>query len=85
MGFVIAPEPLTHIHQLAEFISGEIVLDDWLKQKGLKNQSLGLPGRLLSAKQTRDKSLAFIHWPLAASTTLKQQAIFGVICQTQSP
>lgn len=36
MGFVTAPEPLTHIHQLAEFVSGEIVLDDWLKQKGLK-------------------------------------------------
>ena len=41
MGFVTAPEPLTHIHQLAEFVSGEIVLDDWLKQKGLKNQALG--------------------------------------------
>lgn len=41
MGFVTAPEPLTHIHRLAEFVSGEIILDDWLKQKGLKNQALG--------------------------------------------
>lgn len=39
MGFVTAPEPLSHIHQLAEFVSGEIVLDDWLKQKGLKNHA----------------------------------------------
>lgn len=35
----------------------------------------------MSAKQTRDKSLAFIHWPLVASTTQKQQAIFGVTCR----
>lgn len=41
-------------------------------------------GRLLSAKQTREKSLAFIHWPLVASTTQKQQAIFGVTCQIQA-
>jgi GNAT superfamily N-acetyltransferase len=26
---------------LAEFVSGEAVLDDWLKQRGLKNQALG--------------------------------------------
>lgn len=41
MGCVTAPEPLSGAHQLAEFVSGEIVLDDWLKQRGLKNQALG--------------------------------------------
>lgn len=41
MGCVTAPEPLSSFHQVAEFISGEAVLDDWLKQKGLKNQALG--------------------------------------------
>lgn len=38
----------------------------------------------MSAKQTREKSLAFIHWPLVASTTQKQQVIFGVTCQIQA-
>lgn len=41
MGQVTAPEPLSNSHQLAEFVSGEVVLDDWLKQRGLKNQALG--------------------------------------------
>nr|WP_157349383.1 GNAT family N-acetyltransferase [Raoultella sp. 10-1] len=26
---------------MAEFVSGEVVLDEWLKQSGLKNQALG--------------------------------------------
>jgi hypothetical protein len=41
VGRVTAPEPLSSFHQLAEFVSGEVVLDDWLKQRGLKNQALG--------------------------------------------
>ncbi|HFK4066705.1 MULTISPECIES: GNAT family N-acetyltransferase [Enterobacter] len=41
MGRITAPEPLSSSHQLAEFVSGEAVLDDWLKQRGLKNQALG--------------------------------------------
>lgn len=40
MGRVTAPEPLSSVHQLAEFVSGEAVLDEWLKQRGLKNQAL---------------------------------------------
>ncbi len=41
MGRVTAPEPLSSVHELAGFASGEAVLDDWLKHKGLKNQALG--------------------------------------------
>ena len=41
MGRITAPEPLSSSHQLAEFVSGETVLDEWLKQRGLKNQALG--------------------------------------------
>ncbi|MCZ9607893.1 GNAT family N-acetyltransferase [Klebsiella pneumoniae] len=41
MGCITAPEPLSSAHQLAEFVSGETVLDEWLKQRGLKNQALG--------------------------------------------
>lgn len=42
MGRVTAPEPLSSSLQLAEFVSGEAVLDDWLKQRGLKNQALSV-------------------------------------------
>lgn len=38
MGRVTAPEPLSAFHQVAEFVSGEAVLDDWLKQKGSKTR-----------------------------------------------
>ncbi|MDH2672398.1 GNAT family N-acetyltransferase [Klebsiella quasipneumoniae] len=41
MGCITGPEPLSSAHQLAEFVSGETVLDEWLKQRGLKNQALG--------------------------------------------
>lgn len=41
MGFVTQPEPLSSSHQLAKFVSGEAVLDEWLKHRGLKNQALG--------------------------------------------
>lgn len=36
MGRVTAPEPLSAFHQVAGFVSGEAVLDDWLKQRASK-------------------------------------------------
>ncbi len=39
MGRVTAPEPLSAFHQVAEFVSGEAVLDDWLKQRASKPSS----------------------------------------------
>ncbi|MFO5978936.1 GNAT family N-acetyltransferase, partial [Klebsiella pneumoniae] len=41
MGKVTAPVPLGTSHILAEFHCGEPVLDEWIKHRGLKNQSLG--------------------------------------------
>lgn len=35
---ISAPEPLNEHHQLADFDSGEASLDNWLKQRALKNQ-----------------------------------------------
>jgi len=48
---VTAPEPLFAYHQVAEFVSGEAVLDDWLKQRGLKNQALGAARAFVVCKQ----------------------------------
>ena len=36
-----APEPLSPEHNVLSFSSGEIVLDNWLKQRALKNQGSG--------------------------------------------
>jgi len=46
-------------------------LGSWVHPNSEKDGMHNEPGRLLSAKQTRDKSQAFIHWPLVASTTQK--------------
>ncbi len=36
---LLAPTPLTAEHDLADFDCGEKLLDDWLKQRALKNES----------------------------------------------
>lgn len=41
MGKVTAPVPLGLAHILSAFHCGEAVLDEWLRNRGLKNQSLG--------------------------------------------
>lgn len=55
MGCVTASEPLSSFHQLAEFVSGEVVLDDWLKQRGLKNQALGAARTYVVCKKTLNR------------------------------
>ena len=59
MGRVKAPEPLSSSHQVAEFISGEAVLDDWLKQRGLKNQALGAARTFVVCKTGTKQVAAF--------------------------
>lgn len=81
MGRVTAPEPLSTYHQVAEFVSGETVLDDWLKQKGLKNQALGAARTFVGCKKDTQQIAAFTHWQPGASTIQKRQAIFAVTCQ----
>lgn len=51
----MAPEPLTSSHQVAEFVGGELVLDDWLKQRGLKISLLAQQELSFFAKLTRRK------------------------------
>ena len=35
------PAPITSVHELADFDSGELSLDEWLKKRGLKNHVTG--------------------------------------------
>lgn len=85
MGRVTAPEPLSSSHQLAEFVSGEAVLDDWLKQRGLKIRLSVQPERSLFVKQERNRLPVFTLWPPAALTTWKPREVSGAICQIQFP
>ena len=59
MGRVTAPEPLSTYHQVAEFVSGQTVLDDWLKQKGLKNQALGAARTFVVCKKDTQQIAGF--------------------------
>ncbi|HBV1839446.1 GNAT family N-acetyltransferase [Klebsiella quasipneumoniae] len=59
MGPVTAPEPSSSSHQLAEFVSGEVVLDDWLKQRGLKNQALGAARTFVVCKTDTKQVVGF--------------------------
>lgn len=59
MGLVTAPEPLSSFHQMAEFFSSEAVLDDWLKQRGLKNQALGAARTFVICKKDTKQIAGF--------------------------
>ena len=69
MGCVTAPEPLSSFLQLAEFVSGEVVLDDWLKLIRLKNQALGAARTFVVCKKTLNRLPVFTLWLPAALTT----------------
>jgi hypothetical protein len=84
VGRVTAPEPLSSSHQLAEFVSGEAVLDDWLKQRGLKTKLLVQHERSSFVKETLNRLSVFTLWPPAALTTWKQWEASGAICQIHS-
>lgn len=51
MGKVTAPAPLSNLHQVIDFFSGEAVLDNWIKQRGLKNQLLGTSRTFVVCKE----------------------------------
>ncbi|MBS6390828.1 MAG: GNAT family N-acetyltransferase [Enterobacter sp.] len=61
MGRVTVPEPLSSFHQVAEFVCGETVLDDWLKQKGLKNQALGSARTFVVCKKDTKQVAGFYY------------------------
>gem|GEM_PF-6570321 len=82
---VTAPAPLGTSHTLAEFHCGEPVLDEWIKHRKLKNQSMGQPGRLWYAGKTLHRWLASTHLrPTASPMPLPREACEG-ICPIRYP
>ncbi len=74
MGRVTAPEPLSNVHQEAEFVSGEAVLDDWLKQRGLKNQALGAARIFVVCKEEEETKQIAGFYSLATGSVNHTEA-----------
>lgn len=70
-----APEPLAAHHQLAHFTCGESVLDVWLKQRALANQSSGASRTFVVADPSQQ---VYGYYALAAGAITHQIATGGV-------
>ncbi|VEA42821.1 N-acetyltransferase GCN5 [Salmonella enterica subsp. enterica] len=84
MGRVTAPEPLSAFHQVAEFVSGEAVLDDWLKQKGLKNQALGAARTFVVCKKDTKQVAGFYSLATGSVNHTEATGNLRVTCQIPS-
>lgn len=59
MGKVTAPEPLSNSHEVADFYSSENVLDNWIKQRGLKNQFLGASRTFVVCEKNKKRVVGY--------------------------
>lgn len=59
MGKVTAPTPLNATHILSEFYCGEAVLDEWIRNRGLKNQSLGAARTFVVCREDSSQVVGF--------------------------
>ena len=76
MGKVSAPTPLSSHHQIAEFCCGETVLDQWLKQRGLKNQAQGAARTFVVCKADSHQVVGF--YSLATGSVNHTEATGGL-------
>ncbi len=70
-----APEPLSAAHQLDDFDSGELVLDEWLKRRALANQLSGASRTFVVPDQNRR---VCGYYAMAAGAVAHQQATSAV-------
>jgi GNAT superfamily N-acetyltransferase len=66
-----APEPLSPDHLLADFDSGEVSLDEWLKQRARSNEAAGGSRTFVATVKRR----AIGYYSLAASAVLHKIAV----------
>lgn len=76
MGKIRAPAPLSSHHQIAEFCCGETVLDQWLKQRGLKNQAQGAARTFVVCKEESHQVVGF--YSLATGSVNHTEATGGL-------
>lgn len=78
MGKVTAPVPLGTSHILAEFHCGEPVLDEWIKHRGLKNQSLGAARTFVVCRKCFTGACLLLSRPAASLMPLRREACEGI-------
>lgn len=76
MGKISAPAPRSSHHQIAEFCCGETVLDQWLKQRGLKNQAQGAARTFVVCKEDSHQVVGF--YSLATGSVNHTEATGGL-------
>ncbi len=76
MGKISAPAPLSSHHQIVEFCCGETVLDQWLKQRGLKNQAQGAARTFVVCKEESHQVVGF--YSLATGSVNHTEATGGL-------
>ena len=76
MGKISAPAPLSSHHQIAEFCCGETVLDQWLKQRGMKNQAQGAARTFVVCKEDSHQVVGF--YSLATGSVNHTKATGGL-------
>ena len=76
MGKISAPAPLSPHHQIAEFCCGETVLDQWLKQLGMKNQAQGAARTFVVCKEDSHQVVGF--YSLATGSVNHTEATGGL-------
>ncbi|ATX87797.1 GNAT family N-acetyltransferase [Klebsiella aerogenes] len=76
MGKISAPAPLSSHHQIAEFCCGETVLDQWLKQRGMKNQAQGAARTFVVCKEDSHQVVGF--YSLATGSVNHAEATGGL-------
>lgn len=78
-----APEPLMARHQFTSFCSGVETMDNWLKQRALKNQLAGASRTFVSC-DTYSNVLAYYSLASSAVESMSRQDDFAEICQNRS-
>ena len=59
MGKITAPAPLNTTHILSEFNCGEAALDEWIRHRGIKNQSTGAARTFVVCRENSSQVIGF--------------------------
>lgn len=70
-----APQPLAAVHEVMEFSSGEVTLDEWLKRRARPNQSSGASRTFVVADQ---QHRVYGYYAMAAGAVAHSQASSGI-------
>ncbi len=73
MSKILAPEPIQDYHHVNFFCSGETSLDDWLRQRALKNEILGASRTFVACTEKGGVNKVVGFYALAAGSVAHSQ------------